>query len=308
MFLEHFGLKERPFGKSPDPRFLYPAPAHEEALARLEYAVEERDIMLLTGEIGCGKTTLTRALVDRLEGQITPVLIHNPRISAAELITALLRHLELDPAGDPLARLEQLQQQAFNLHQAGKPILLIIDEAQLIPERAVFDEIRLLTNFQLDDDNLLSVMLVGQPELRTRLQRPALAPLAQRLGMRYHLGPLDAKQTREMIRFRLETAGGDPGLITPEAAAAVHRATGGIPRLINTLCALSLLGAFGDSATRVEEIHVLAAAEEMGLGESAPAAPPAPMASSLRRRGRPLARIVTPAARHASRKTSRARR
>lgn len=272
MFLEHFGLRERPFGKSPDPRFLFPAPAHAEALARLEFAAEEREIALLTGEIGCGKTTLIRALVDRVEGKLTPLLIHHPRLTADELILTLLRQLDLQPAGDHPGRLDQLQNKVYELHQAGRPLLLIVDEAQLIPKRAVFDELRLLSNFQLDDDNLLAILLVGQPELRLRLQRPALAPLAQRIALRYHVGALSAEETQSLIQHRLAVAGGDPGLLSEAAAAAVHRHSGGVPRLINTLCALALLDAFADDSTRIELHHVETAAAELA-GESQPSAP-----------------------------------
>ena len=290
MFLEHFGLRERPFGKSPDPRFLFPAAAHAEALARLEFAAEEREISLLTGEIGCGKTTLIRALVDRVEGKLTPLLIHHPRLTADELILTLLRQLEIQPAGDHPARLDQLQNKVYELHQAGRPLLLIVDEAQLIPKRAVFDELRLLSNFQLDDDNLLAILLVGQPELRLRLQRPALAPLAQRIALRYHVGALSAEETRSLIRHRLETAGGDPGLLGDAAAAAVHRHSGGVPRLINTLCALALLDAFADDSATIELRHVETAAGELA-GESQAAGSTLPVVSGADRPARtPLPR------------------
>ncbi len=269
MFLQHFGLHERPFGKSPDPRFLFASPAHAEALARLEFAAEEREISLLTGEIGCGKTTLIRALVDRVEGKLTPLLIHHPRLTADELILTLLRQLDLQPAADHPARLDQLQSKVYELHQGGRPLLLIVDEAQLIPQRAVFDELRLLSNFQLDDDNLLAILLVGQPELRTRLQRPALAPLAQRIALRYHVGALLAEETRALIRHRLETAGGNPGLISDAAAQAVHRHSGGVPRLINTLCALALLDAFADDSATIELRHIETAAGELAGEHSA---------------------------------------
>ncbi len=297
MFLEHFGLKERPFGKSPDPKFLFLAPTHAEALARLEFGVEEREILLLTGEIGGGKTTLIRALVDRLGDKVTPVLIHNPRLTAPELLLAITRQLEIPEAPDALGRLERLQRRVLELHEHGRPLMLIVDEAQLLPEKAVFDELRLLTNFQLDDDNLLSVLLVGQPELRERLREPDLAALAQRIAVRHHLDPLDAAQTAELIRFRLETAGGDPALVTPEAAAAIHRFSSGIPRLINTLCALALLDAFGRDETRVGAASVRSAAEELGLAAPVPPRPlpPAarePLPGLLRRRGRPPVKLA----------------
>src|SRR5436190_2398407 len=195
MFEEHFGLASKPFGKTPDPGFLYESPQHREALARLEYAVEEKDLALLVGDIGSGKTTLSRALIDRI-GETRPViLLINPRLTPTQLLRSIASGLGQQPARYRNDLLDQIHTRLFELYEAGREPVLIIDEAQLIPTKSTFDEIRLLTNFQLDDQNLLSVLLIGQPELEARLDRSHYAPLRQRIGMRYRLGPLSLEET-----------------------------------------------------------------------------------------------------------------
>src|SRR3954468_21147129 len=190
MFEEFFGLTTKPFGKTPDPGFLYESAQHGEALARLEYAVEEKELSLLVGEIGAGKTTLSRALIDRIGDARPVILLINPRLTPAQLLRSIASGLGLTPARFRNDLLDQIHGKLFELYEEKREPVLIIDEAQLIPTKATFDEIRLLTNFQLDDQNLLSVLLIGQPELDTRLDRHAYAALRQRIGMRYALGPL----------------------------------------------------------------------------------------------------------------------
>src|ERR1051325_7568163 len=207
MFEEFFGLATKPFGKTPDPSFLYESNQHREALARLEYAVEEKELALLVGDIGSGKTTLSRALIDRI-GEARPIiLLINPRLTPVQLLRAVSAALGIEPAKFRNELLDRLHAKLFELYEQGREPVLIIDEAQLIPSKATFDEIRLLTNFQLDDQNLLSVILIGQPELEARLDRAAYAPLRQRIGMRYSLGPLSLDGTIEYIEHRIRLAG-----------------------------------------------------------------------------------------------------
>src|SRR6202171_2600085 len=195
MYEQHFGLTAKPFGKTPDPSFLYESDQHKEALARLEYAVEEKELALLVGDIGSGKTTLSRALIDRI-GEARPViLLINPRLTPVQLLRSIASGLGIQPARYRNELLDQIHAKLFELYESGREPVLIIDEAQLIPSKATFDEIRLLTNFQLDDQNLLSVLLIGQPELEVRLERAHYAPLRQRIGMRYRLGPLSLEET-----------------------------------------------------------------------------------------------------------------
>lgn len=264
MYKEFFGFTERPFSKTPDPRFLYLSKGHREALVRLQYAVEERDIVLLTGEIGCGKTTLSRALIDALGQRQKVILIINPRLTPVEFLRLLALRLGVDePARTKTDLLEQIGSALYQAYEEGVTPVLVVDEAQLVPHKETFDEIRLLTNFQLDDQNLLSVVLMGQPELRKRLAHRAYEPLRQRIGMQYDLKPLTAEETAEYLAFRLQVAGGPSQLFQPEAVALIHRYSGGVPRKINHAASLVLLEAFGRETTSIDAPIVEAVTTEL---------------------------------------------
>ncbi|HEX8617838.1 MAG TPA: AAA family ATPase, partial [Thermoanaerobaculia bacterium] len=252
MFEEYFGLTAKPFGKTPDPAFLYESRQHREALARLEYAVEEKELALLVGDIGSGKTTLSRALIDRVGDTRPVILLINPRLTPTQLLRSVAKGLELEPARYRHEMLEQIHAKLYELHEESREPVLMIDEAQLIPSKATFDEIRLLTNFQLDDQNLLSVVLIGQPELADRLDRGAYAPLRQRIGMRYSLGPLTLEETIAYVDHRIRTAGGSRNPFSEAAIAEMHALSGGVPRLINTLATTALLDAFGEDAETID--------------------------------------------------------
>jgi type II secretory pathway predicted ATPase ExeA len=269
MFEEFFGLQAKPFGKTPDPAYLYESDQHREALARLEYAVEEKELALLVGDIGSGKTTLSRALIDRVADARPVVLLINPRLTPVQLLRSIARGLELEPARFRNDLVDQLHTKLYALFEEKREPVLVIDEAQLIPSKATFDEIRLLTNFQLDDQNLLSVVLVGQPELEARLERDAYAPLRQRIGMRYSLGPLSLDQTLQYIEHRIRVAGGSRNPFTREAMEEIHARSGGVPRLINTLATTALLDAFGEDAEEIEPARILSAAREHRMAEAA---------------------------------------
>jgi len=266
MYNEFFGFSERPFSKTPDPRFLFLSKGHGEALARMQYAVEERDIVLLTGEIGCGKTTLSRALIDALGDHLKVILLINPRLTPMEFLRAVAMRLGIaDPARFKADLLEQIGSSLYQLYEEGMSPVLVVDEAQLVPHKETFDEIRLLTNFQLDDQNLLSVVLMGQPELRKRLGHRAYEPLRQRIGMQYDLKPLNEAETGEYIRFRLQTAGGEPELFQPGAIRRIHLYAGGIPRKINHAASLVLLEAFGREVVSIDESIVEIVMSELEL-------------------------------------------
>jgi type II secretory pathway predicted ATPase ExeA len=262
MFEAHFGLASKPFGKTPDPSFLYESPQHKEALARLEYAVEEKELALLTGDIGSGKTTLSRALIDRVGDERPVILLINPRLTPTQLLRAIAAGLGITPPRFRHEILDALHTKLYELYESKREPVLIIDEAQLIPSKATFDEIRLLTNFQLDDQNLLSVVLVGQPELSARLDRVAYAPLRQRIGLRYELGPLSLEETVRYIEHRIRIAGGNRNPFSDEAMSEMHALSGGIPRLINTLATTALLDAFGEDAETVDPARIASAARE----------------------------------------------
>jgi type II secretory pathway predicted ATPase ExeA len=267
MFETFFGFTAKPFGKTPDPGFLYESAQHGEALARLEYAVEEKELSLLVGEIGSGKTTLSRALIDRIGDARPVILLINPRLTPTQLLRSIASGLGLQPARFRNELLDQIHTKLFELYEAGREPVLIIDEAQLIPTKSTFDEIRLLTNFQLDDQNLLSVLLIGQPELETRLERAHYAPLRQRIGMRYRLGPLTLDETVNYIEHRIRVAGGSRNPFTEDAVRAMHAVSGGIPRVLNTLATTALLDAFGDDAETIDASRISAAAREHRLRE-----------------------------------------
>ncbi len=252
MYEEFYGLREKPFNKTPDPRFLYQSPKHAEALARLQHAVDEQDIVLLTGEIGSGKTTLSRALIDSFDDSYRPVLIINPRLSPSQLLRTVALRLGMDDSTRYRhGILEGINAKLYELFEAGKRTVLIIDEAQLIPGKATFEELRLLTNFQLDDRNLLAVALIGQSELRERLSRRQYGALRQRIGMQYHLGPLDAAETKEYVQHRLRVAGREEPLFDEQALTLLFEHSGGVPRRINVLAGNALVEGFGTGAAMI---------------------------------------------------------
>jgi type II secretory pathway predicted ATPase ExeA len=254
MYEAFYGFRERPFSKTPDPRFLFLSRGHQEALARLQYAVEERDMVLLTGGIGCGKTTLSRALTDTLDENYRVMLLINPRLTPLEFLRTLALRLDVaDPARFKADLLEQIGTALYGCFERGICPVLVIDEAQLVPHKETFDEIRLLTNFQLDDRNLLTVVLIGQGELRQRLRHRAYEPLRQRIGMQYDLQPLNRPEVAEYLDFRVMTAGGPPGLFSAGAAECLYRYSGGIPRKINHAASLALLEGFGRGSRTIDE-------------------------------------------------------
>lgn len=248
MYKEFYQLREKPFNKTPDPRFLYRSPKHAEALARLLHVVEEQDIVLLTGEIGSGKTTLSRAFIDSLDESYQPLLIINPRLSPSQLLRTVALRLGMDEVSRYRHDLlEGINAKLYELYEAGKRPVIIIDEAQLIPGKATFEELRLLTNFQLDNSNLLAIVLIGQTELRARLNKKPYRALLQRIGMQFHLGPLDAEEVVAYVQHRLGIAGRSEPLFDDQSLSLLFEYSEGIPRRINTIAANALVEGFGRS-------------------------------------------------------------
>jgi type II secretory pathway predicted ATPase ExeA len=264
MYKEFYGLKEKPFSKTPDPRFLYMSNGHREALARLQYVLEERELALLTGEIGCGKTTISRALMDSMGDAYRFCFIFNPRFTAMEFLRVIARSLEVEsPSCDKDELLKEITDSLFRFQEEGHCPVIVIDEAQLIPDREIFDEIRLLTNFQMDDRNLLSVIILGQPELRKILSAPIYEPLRQRIAINYHLHPLNPEETQEYLDFRMEVAGGSAGLFSPDAVQRIFELSGGVPRMINLIATNTLLDGFGKDAAWIDAGIVDGMADEL---------------------------------------------
>jgi type II secretory pathway predicted ATPase ExeA len=262
MFETHFGLREKPFRKTPDPRYLFLNEAYEEALEQLLYAVEERDLALLTGEVGSGKTLLSRTLVDRLGDRYEVGMILNPRLSPRQFLRTVASEIGVaEPRYHAADLLDQIHGRLLELDEAKRPALLIVDEAHLIPGKATLEEIRLLTNFQLDDRNLIAIVLIGQPELRERLQHRAYRALTQRIGAQFHLTPLSEEDSAFYLRHRVRVAGGEHDLFTNGAIRVLHRASGGLPRVLNHLATQALLEGLAREARTIDEDIATAAAE-----------------------------------------------
>lgn len=257
-YLQRFGLSERPFSLAPDPAFLVWSPEHRGAYAMLDYGLGSRSpITLLTGEIGAGKTTLIHHLIDSLDEDITTGLISNARPGVNDILRRVCAALGVGvaPGADSADQFAAIQDFLLAEHRAGRRVLLIIDEAQNLTPEAL-EDLRMLTNINAGRDEVLQLLLSGQPELRATVRRPDLVQFAQRVAASYHLPRLDPQATAEYIATRLKLAGGQPGVFSRQAAAAVHAATGGTPRLINQLCDLALTYAFAQDQAMVTRATV----------------------------------------------------
>src|SRR5512137_1517897 len=263
MYLEHFGLDRKPFSKTPDPAFLYRSRQHAEALARLAHAIEEREVAVLTGEIGAGKTTLSRALVDEFAEQCRFSFIINPALPPAQLLSAIAEGFGLPGGRRKAETWSALGGHLAALDAQGLFPVVVIDEAQLLAGHAAFDELRLLTNLSADDRALVGLVLIGQPELRQRIEQKGGAAFAQRIGVAYHVGALDPQETGRYLDHRLAVAGRRAPLFTSAAVAALHRLSGGIPRRLNQLAAGALLEGFARDADRLDAPVIEAVAEDL---------------------------------------------
>jgi type II secretory pathway predicted ATPase ExeA len=267
MYEEFYNLALKPFSKTPDPRFLYLSRTHEEALARLQYAVEEKELVVLTGEIGCGKTTLTRALIDSLGEKYRVMLIINPRLTPSQFLRVVAKRFEIEVSSNKDDLLDAIYEKVYHDYEQGTTPVLIIDEAQLIPSKETFEEIRLLTNFQLDEANLLSLVLVGQTDLRRRLNLKTYQALKQRIGLYCHLSSISENEIEGYVAHRLQVAGRTERLFTEGALSALYRYSGGVPRLINSIAGTALLEGMGAGTGIIDESVIEAAAREMGFND-----------------------------------------
>src|SRR5882724_51556 len=238
IYLDFYGFDRDPFGVTPDPDFLYMTPGHKEALAQLLYAIQEKKgFILVTAEVGMGKTTLLEALRQELDSNTAVAYVSNSLLPFPAILEYMLEEFEIEKPGESAAqRLVVLQNFLIERHGAGQNTVLILDEAQnLYPQ--TLEQIRLLSNFETTKEKILQIVLVGQPELLARLEMPDLRQLKQRIGLRCSLPALAPGQVRDYIRTRLRVAGAhDLGLFSPEAVARIARYSGGIPRLMNTVC------------------------------------------------------------------------
>jgi general secretion pathway protein A len=269
MYTAFFGLRDKPFALSPDPRFLFLSEAHREALAHLLYGIEQGEgFIAVTGEVGTGKTTLCRTLLKRLGPTTEVAYVLNPTLSPLELLEAVNAELGLPVTGRSQRELhEQINDFVLARRAERRRVLLIIDEAQDLASETL-EQVRLLSNLETDTQKLLQIILIGQPELDAKLASAELRQLRQRITVYWRLRPLTAAETREYVNHRLRVAAGtDRALFNAGALREIHRRSEGVPRLTNVLCDRALLAAYADEASQVDRARVRSVWREL-RGES----------------------------------------
>lgn len=262
MYKSFFGIKANPFSIAPDPHFLYMSEGHREALAHLRYGLGEGGgFVLLTGEVGTGKTTVCRCILEQVPEDTNIAFVVNPKLSAQELLATICDELRIEyPETCGLKILiDRLNAYLLAAHARGQRTVLIIDEAQNLTYE-VLEQVRLLTNLETNQERLLQIVLLGQPELQEILAQPELRQVAQRIAARHHLGPLTAAETTAYVWHRLAVAGMEQSVFALPALDEVYRLSGGTPRMINLVCDRALLGAYGKGVRLVDRSLVREAA------------------------------------------------
>jgi general secretion pathway protein A len=266
MYRHHFGLAEAPFSIAPDPRYLYLSQRHQEALAHLLYGVNgDGGFVLLTGEVGAGKTTVCRCLLQQIPVSCDVAYIFNPRLTVEELLSTICVEFGIAyPPGNTSIKVfvDCINAYLLDAHAKGRHTVLIIDEAQNLAAD-VLEQMRLLTNLETNQRKLLQIILLGQPELAAMLERPELRQLGQRIVARYHLGPLTKSEVAAYVQHRLEVSGAQRQLFPARLMGRLYRLSGGVPRVINVLCDRALLGAYVQSKERVDAATLAQAAREV---------------------------------------------
>lgn len=276
MYEEYFGFTEKPFSLTPDPKYLFKSTSHANAFDLLQYAIRRREgFVVVTGDIGTGKTTLCRAILEQVDRKTFTALVLNPFLAEEDLLRMILQEFGV-VSRDEIKRghllgvskaelIETLNEFLLSLQRIGAQALLIIDEAQNLPLQ-VLEQIRILSNLETEKEKLLQIVLVGQSNLKDLLRRAELRQLDQRVSIRYDLQPLSLEETAAYVQHRLSVAGGGAAVtFTPKTTARVHRYASGIPRLINLICDRALLSAYSNRTARIVPAFVDAAAESLAL-------------------------------------------
>lgn len=267
MYEAFYGFRSKPFSLLPDPEFLYPSKKHQMALTLLEYGLwNQASFSVITGDIGTGKTTMIRHLLNKMDRDLVVGLISNTHPSFGELLQWILLAFNLEYSGkDKVGMYKTFVDFLIREYAASRRTVLIIDEAQNMGPEAL-EELRMLSNINAEKDQVLQIILVGQIGLRDHLRDPSLEQFAQRIAVDYHLEALDPEETREYIRHRLKVAGGDQNLFTDEACIAVHQYSGGVPRLINLLCDTALVYGYAEQKRLVDSglVHDVARDKHKG--------------------------------------------
>ena len=266
MYLSYFGLAEAPFSIAPDPRYLYMSQRHQEALAHLLYGVNAGGgFVLLTGEVGAGKTTVCRCFLEQIPASCDVAYIFNPKLTVAELLSTICVEYGIAVSPGDISNkmyIDRINAFLLDAHAKGRHTVLIIDEAQNL-SADVLEQLRLLTNLETNQHKLLQIILLGQPELAAMLAQPELLQLAQRIIARYHLGPLDKREVAAYVQHRLEVSGATRQLFPAALMGSLYRLSRGVPRIINVLCDRALLGAYSQSRERVDRATLKQAAYEV---------------------------------------------
>ncbi|MFT5260328.1 MAG: general secretion pathway protein A [Saprospiraceae bacterium] len=264
MYQSYFNLSKKPFGIVPDTQFLYQSRSHQEAIANLAYAIDDQNgFVQLTGEVGLGKTMVCRYLLSKLPEKIDVALVLNPKIDEVGLLKNLCGELNIKHLKEDDARVltEKISKKLLHTHSQDRHTLLIVEEAQNLP-KATLEQVRLLTNLETDNQKLLRIILIGQPELAQLLSHYDMRQVAQRITSRYHFSALTQTETKGYIKHRLSVAGSTQPLFTSGALKKIHKLTQGTPRLINLLCDRALIGAYSLGVAQVDIKIVNQAAKE----------------------------------------------
>ncbi|HKD05116.1 MAG TPA: AAA family ATPase [Bryobacteraceae bacterium] len=273
MYHAHFSLREEPFGVTPDPQFFYRTAQHAEAVATVFYAIQQRrGFALLAGPPGLGKTSVLFSVVRMLKDTAHIAYLANPCYDRSTVLQSILASFGLETAGSPAANQQVFYQYLLKCRQQGKTCVVILDEAQDL-DRDTLEAVRLLSNFETPDGKLLQIVLAGQPRILETLERADCEQIRQRINVISRLAPLSHSEVREYMAHRLKTAGGSVGVFTPPAIEAIATASGGVPRIVNTICFNALTVGYAMNQRQVGLEQVAEACHDLGLRYEAPAAP-----------------------------------